>query len=362
MVTRAAWLRTFLLLSLFALTGALTGQADTIKLKNGRTIKGQVVRFGNGEFLVLLERTDPRAPGQDRMIVLMENVDSIEFDAGEASAAAPAIPATPAEKVVVVDAQREVVSTGIQLRRGDKVRITASGEMQFPDGRVSGPEGLDTRESWPFPGERFGVLIAMVGDPQSTIYHVIGKSAEFEARSDGELFLQVNARSLTGARGAYTARVVTPQSAASTPATPATPTASSAPAATPAAPRQLRAELDVPANKEWVDTGLDLVEGDVLRIVATGTITFAANKSAGPNGAARDWRDLVRTLPVNDAGRGALIGKMGETGTTVKAFLVGDHAEFTAERTGRLFLGINDNTYDDNRGSFHVKIEIVPKR
>lgn len=361
MVTRAAWLQTLLLLTLFSLTCALTGQADTIKLKNGRTIKGQVVRFGNGEFVVLLERTDPRAPGQDRMIVLMENVDSIEFDAGEASAAAPATPATPAEKVIVVDSQREVVATGIQLRRGDKVRVTASGEMQFPDGRVTGPEGLDTRESWPFPGERFGVLIAMVGDPQSTIYHVIGKSAEFEARTDGELFLQINARSLTGARGAYTARVVTPQSAASTPATPATPTAPMAPTA-PAAPRQLRAELDLLANKEWVDTGLDLVEGDVLRIAATGTITFATNKNTGPNGAARDWRDLVRTLPVNDAGRGALIGKMGESGTTVKAFLVGEHAEFTAERNGRLFLGINDNTYDDNRGSFHVKIEVVPKR
>lgn len=366
MTTRISWLRTSFFLSLLALTCALAGQADTVKLKNGRTIKGQVVHFGNGEFTVLRESSDPRSQPQE-LVVLVNDVDTIEFDTAGApapgAAAAPAAPATPAEKLVVLDSQREVVATGLQLRRGDKVRITASGEMQFPDGRVSGPEGLDTKESWPFPGERFGVLIAMVGDPQSTIYHVIGKSAEFEARTDGELFLQINARSLTGARGAYTARVVTPQTATSTPTTPTAPMSPSAPTnALPGAPRQLRAELDVPANKEWIDTGLDLMEGDVLRMTATGTITFATNKTAGPNGAERDWRDLLRTLPVNDAGRGALIGKMGESGSTVKAFLVGDHAEFTAERNGRLFLGVNDNTYDDNRGSFHVKIEIVPKR
>lgn len=332
--------------SFLVLSTAAALSADTVRLRNGRVIHGQVVRYANGEFII--EPTGARAQYQDRMIVLAETVESIEFDTGGAAVSAPA------EKLVVLDAQQEVVATGVKMRRGETIRITASGEMQFADGRVSGPGGLETRESWPFPGERFGVLVALVGDPQSTIYHVIGESAEFEARTDGELFLQINARSLQGARGAYTARITTPQTTAlgagSTPAT-----------APPAGARQTRVELEIPADQEWTDTGLDVLKGDTIRISAEGTIHYTSSKTCGPEGGKREWKDLLRGLPVNDAGRGALIGKMGESGT-VRAFFVGDRAEFVAERNGRIFLGINDDNYGNNSGSFKVIVEIISRR
>ena len=334
----------FLLLGLI-LGWAMAVEADTIRLKNGRVIKGEVVRFSNGEFIIQVERTDAHPEHQDRMIVLVDTVESIEFEAGSA-------PGVAAEKLVVLDSRQEVVATGLHLGRSDKVRIRASGEMQFPDGRVTTPGGISSRDSLlPFPGERLGVLVAMVGNPQSPTYHVIGEDAEFETRSEGELFLQINARSLEGARGAYTARIRTPES------TPAAGAAASTPRE---APRPLGLELNVPADKEWTDTGLDLVEGDTLRITAAGTIRYTSKKTCGPEGGEREWKDLLLALPVNDAGRGALIGKMGESGT-VRAFFVGERAEFTAERNGRLFLGINDDDYSNNRGSFKVKVEIVPR-
>ena len=248
---------TQILAVIFALAGALAVFADTVHLKNGRVYKGAVSRFSHGEFVVLLAPADTRSGQQERLIFLVEDVDSIEFDS-----AAP-VASSPSEKLVVLDGSKEVVATGLQVRRGDKIRISASGEMQFSDGRVSTPKGLDTRESWPFPGERFGVLIAMVGDPQSTIYHVVGDSGEFEARRDGELFLQVNARSLQGVRGAYTARVQAPTATSATATTPET---------QPAAAETDRPQKQPPAA----------VDVDSLRPEAAVAAAEAAGKDDGP--------------------------------------------------------------------------------
>lgn len=349
MISRFGNPLTLLAVGLVILAGALAASADTIKLKNGRVVKGDVVRYSNGEFVVQLPPADAHSEHRDRMIVLVDAVESIEFEAAGAATAAG-----PAEKLVVLDAQKDVVPTGVQVRRGDNVRITASGEMQFPDGRISGPQGLEARESWPFPGERFGVLVAMVGDPQSGPWTVVGEVAEFEARRDGELFLQINARSLQGARGAYTARIQTPTTEAA-----GTPSSATPAVAAPTTGRQLRFDLTVPAERDWTDTGIDLLAGDTLRVDAEGIINYTSTKSCGPNGGEREWKDLIRALPVNDAGRGALIGVIGQTGTATP-FYIGAHEEFKVEKTGRLLLGINDDDYRNNRGSFRVRVEIVP--
>lgn len=64
----------------FALIGLQVAGADTIRLKNGRVIKGEVVRFGKGEFVVRLPATDRHRGHQDRMILLVGAVESIEFE------------------------------------------------------------------------------------------------------------------------------------------------------------------------------------------------------------------------------------------------------------------------------------------
>jgi hypothetical protein len=337
------------LLSFLSLACALTALADTIHLKSGRVIKGHVERFGNGEFVIRLLPTDDGTQPAERMILLVDSVESVEFDADSSPPAS-----APTEKLIALDANQDVVATGVQVSRGQRVRITATGQMQFADGRTSAPGGLDAREAGPFPGERYGVLIAMVGGPQSAIYHIIGEEGEFEARLDGEVFLQVNAPSLQGARGNYTARI---QAAAGS---------SSSPAPAPQEPlpggsRELQQERTVPADNDWVDTGIDLLVGDTLRIRAEGTILYTSSNTCGPNGGERTWGDLIRALPVNDVGRGALIGLIGQTGVATP-FFIGAQAEFTVEKTGRLLLGINDDNYGNNSGSFRVQIEIVPGR
>lgn len=343
---------------LLSLVVGLTAAADTIRLKNGREIKGRVASYGNGEFVVYVPSREGDREQQDRMILLVDTIERIEFETS-ATASLPATGPTgasaPAEELIVLDGTKEAVPTGVRVRRGDQVRVTASGQMQFADGRVTGPAGLDSRESWPFPGERFGVLIAVVGDPMSSsIYHVVGEENDFEARKDGEVFLQINARSLQGARGAYTARVGV-LGAASAAAATSTPTSQP----TVSGSRQLRRDFEVPANREWTDTGIDVLEGDTLRITAEGTIHYTSAKTCGPDGGERTWGDLLRALHVNDAGRGALIGLIGQPGVA-RAFFIGPRGEFKVEQTGRLLLGINDDNYQNNEGSFQAHIEIVP--
>src|SRR5215510_1459434 len=68
-----------------ALSTALPVLADTIRLKDGSVIRGQIVSFKNEQFTILV------GSGQHgrkrRITVYMEDVDSIEFDGAPADEA-----------------------------------------------------------------------------------------------------------------------------------------------------------------------------------------------------------------------------------------------------------------------------------
>jgi LssY C-terminus len=118
-------------------------------------------------------------------------------------------------------------------------------------------------------------------------------------------------------------------------------------------------QIDIKGTDDWVDTGLDVRPGDVLAISASGTLKIRNGRntsSVNAAGANRGFRDLIKAYAVNDAGQGALIGRIGSTDTATP-FLVGPSKSWTAPRGGRLFLGINKSGNDAPDGSFHVKIE-----
>jgi hypothetical protein len=122
-------------------------------------------------------------------------------------------------------------------------------------------------------------------------------------------------------------------------------------------------ELDVATKDAWTDTGLDLRSGDVLSISASGTLKVRSGKttsSVTAAGANRGFRDLLKAYPVNEAGQGALIGRVGSSDTATP-FLVGASKSWTSPRAGKLFLGINKSGNDAPDGSFHVKIEFTSR-
>ena len=118
-------------------------------------------------------------------------------------------------------------------------------------------------------------------------------------------------------------------------------------------------QIDVAGGQQWVDTQIDLSPGDRVNITATGEVQFQMQAPNGPDGQSRAWMDLLRALPVNSAGRGALVARIGN-GDISAPFLVGASREFQVRQAGRLFLGINQLASDAPSGTFKVKLEITP--
>src|SRR5262249_40460225 len=113
-------------------------------------------------------------------------------------------------KTVTVDVvgKRDWTSTGLIVKRGDRIRITASGSVTLDpaSGRSSGPEGLsdlpDPKKL--MPDQPTGALIGVIGaDNDDFIF--IGRSSEFQATRDGLLFLSVNEGNLADNTGTYKA-------------------------------------------------------------------------------------------------------------------------------------------------------------
>ena len=119
-------------------------------------------------------------------------------------------------------------------------------------------------------------------------------------------------------------------------------------------------ELDIPGNSAWVDTGIDLRAGDSILITATGTLKLPQNKTTGPGGAARGFRDVLKAYPAREAGLGALVGRISDAKTAVP-FVVGPNKRLEVPRPGRLFLGINKTGADSPDGTFKVKVEFAAR-
>jgi len=116
-------------------------------------------------------------------------------------------------------------------------------------------------------------------------------------------------------------------------------------------------ELDLNPGSGWVDTGIDLQAGDTARITGTGQLQYSdAHQANGPEGLSRGFMDVIRNLPMNDAGRGTLVGRIGNS-DAARAFLIGAQYSGQARIAGRLFIAINQTSLDRATGSYHVSIE-----
>jgi hypothetical protein len=225
--------------SLFALALMLTlvvpSFADTIKLKDGSVIHGQVVGFKDGQFTVLI---GSGAKGRrSRTMIYVEDIESIEFDASGVVAGTTANDDTrntepvnqpyrpsPTPEPVNTNPQSSAPPTfftirvsvrgdsanngwtnsGLVVRRGQRLRITASGRVDLGRRGFSTPSGipLATDNDRLLRTEATGALIGVIGDDNDE-FILIGARREFVVQRDGVLFLGVNEGDLSDNRGAY---------------------------------------------------------------------------------------------------------------------------------------------------------------
>lgn len=260
--------------------------ADTIRMKDGQVIRGQIVAFRDQQFTVLIGSAG-RGGRRSSITLYMEDVESIEFDsaggadastagdgggytapvetgrspqpaprqtepprqpeprqqtgsrpptlgndtgsasntgntgnagrAGSGSASngtqAPArggeSPFFPVRvRVTAGSAANGWTDSGLMVRKGQRLRISATGRVSLGEGRFSTPTGLprvvDTEKL--MRNEPTGTLIAVIGDDNDE-FIAVGASREFYAPRDGRLFLGVNEGKLDDNTGSYDALI-----------------------------------------------------------------------------------------------------------------------------------------------------------
>src|SRR5580765_192766 len=127
-------------------------------------------------------------------------------------------------------------------------------------------------------------------------------------------------------------------------------------AAAAAAAATTSADVTITGDSQWVDTKVDVIAGDKLHITAKGTVDFSDKPGVGPEGAQRGWADTLRALSVPSAGRGALVGQIGND-RAATPFLVGADGTIVVPFAGRLYLGVNQDQFSKpTAGKFQVHI------
>jgi hypothetical protein len=202
-----------LLVVALALGVSLPALADTIRLKDGSVLHGQVVGFKDQQFTVLL---GSGARGRkSRITVYMEDVESIEFDSTGVSGNTSYTPPTTNPdssptffqvnaRVRADNANNGWTNTGLVVRRGQRLRINASGRISLGNNRFATPDGLANipdRDKL-MRNQPTGGLIAVIGDDNDD-FIFIGRSRDFVVQRDGVLFLGVNEGNLSDNSGNY---------------------------------------------------------------------------------------------------------------------------------------------------------------
>lgn len=121
----------------------------------------------------------------------------------------------------------------------------------------------------------------------------------------------------------------------------------------------LPATFILQGSTSWMDTGIDLLNGEVMAIRAEGEVVWKKDgyNRCAPTGNTPYTRWGKR--PVLGSGVGALIGKIGSSSDYT--FFIGTSLTMEACAEGRLYIGINDDNTGDNAGFFDVWIQTIKK-
>lgn len=114
----------------------------------------------------------------------------------------------------------------------------------------------------------------------------------------------------------------------------------------------------VPASAGWVNTGLQVSQGQTLLFNSTGEVRLSTSNEdvAGPAGSKQGRH--AGGSPVPSVLAGALIGRIGNGAP----FAIGNQTSISAPATGMLWLAVNDDGLGDNAGEFGVDITVQPQR
>jgi Caspase domain len=309
---------------------------DSIKNSNDpEDFKAYLARYPNGQFADLARR---RSQGRQDKI-------SDPTNAGNGSTFF----------TIRADARADNLTngwtnSGLRVRIGQRVRISAAGRVSLGKLVYSGPEGVTIND----PNKLLrnaptGALIAVIGDDNDD-FIFIGSRREFVAQRNGVLFLGVNEGNLSDNTGTY--EVVIEAEVSSNSETSQDKISDQGSTGNGSTFFSIRANVRADnVDNGWTNTGLVVRIGQRVRISAAGRVSLGKLGYSGPEGMTINDPDrLMRTQPT-----GALIAVVGNDNDDF--IFIGNRREFVANRTGVLFLGVNEGDLSDNSGSYQVVIE-----
>src|SRR6266852_5074698 len=169
---RKKTMRKIILALTIVLLAASFAAADTIYLRDGRTVRGTLLGFVNGRFVVRVDTRYSTSPGTavnnpgspnrseegeiqyfrpndvDRIEIEGRSLDEMRFES----------------RTVQVTLDPNWIDSGIDLRRNERVRISATGTIVVGRTRIT-PDGLPrTDPTAPLPNAKEGELIGAIGD------------------------------------------------------------------------------------------------------------------------------------------------------------------------------------------------------
>ncbi len=109
--------------------------------------------------------------------------------------------------------------------------------------------------------------------------------------------------------------------------------------------------VNVPLSYDWINSNIQVTQGQRVRIEATGTVTLDGRDNSSPSGLSR--RDSNAPLP--DEADGALIASIGND-ISIPILMIGKSKEFVADRDGMLYFSVNHYDINNTRGSYSVAV------
>jgi len=257
---------------------------------------------------------------------------------------------------VQVQARQQWSQTGVMVSRGQTVQFDTTGEVTLNQegslrARPAGATNNQFDRNAPLPTVPVGTLIGRIGaagrgNQGSNRPFSIGDRTSVVMPADGELLLGINDSNVNDNRGAFTVWIDTAADVRGQ--------------GRGYGNDQIR-EFQVPARQQWVQTGIIVRQGEVIRFEASGEVTLnqAGSLRARPAGATNNQFDRDAALPTVPVG--ALIGRVGDPTRpgqrNNRAFLIGDQVSIVMPFDGELLLGVNDSNHDDNNGVFIVRVD-----
>jgi len=282
--------------------------ADTLHLKDGSIIKGKIVSFNGGKFIVVMGEGSHR----HELTFTASEIESIKFDdeSNVATSTEPSRKYEPAKLPEQQQAKHEVVVTDDQTannqQQDQKPRFKQWDTGQKPQVVVTD----NTRGNQPVSQKPTVIPSAPRVIPASGTGSQPGRVDPPRQNSDNSSMQPIS----------WDVKVTADNT-----------------------------------NNGWTNSGWVVRKGQRIRITGDGTVDLGKGKKSTPSGDP-DIADAQKLL--KNVATGALIAVIGDDNNDF--IYIGANRTFVATRDGALFLGINEGYLDDNKGTYAVKVEILP--